>query len=323
MCSHPLQLNLKRNKIKKIGGFDDLRNLERLWLCHNDLQKVEDMSSIAKAINLKEVTIENNPVSLGGDCVSFLVSYLPTLISLSQMQVTEQVRRAAMAWRKSKESSDAKYSHLTNDVCHTIRREEVISNARTNWELLRTQQHISNKSSSFIQKTIKNTSQQLQVPVSDIEGDMYSNCSAEVSAGDKKIVRQKSFMNRSNKPRKMPNMKRSCSQDNATKINETQEDFFRLPPILAPFLDANCGGIRKDENSSCSSLGPNVDSSSSCVSSADEDEEGKKNDEQENLNQVSQRCILQLLKRLNFASTPSADRIGSSGRKCYQRRRRS
>lgn len=193
------------------------------------------MSSIARAINLKEVTIENNPVSLGGDCVSFLVSYLPTLISLSQMQVTEQVRRAAMAWRKSKESSDAKYSHLTNDVCHTIRREEVISNARTNWELLRTQQHMSNKSSSFIQKTIKNTSQQLQV--SDIEGDIYSNCSTEISA-EKKLCRQKSFMNRVNKTRKVANMKRSCSQDNFSnpvKVTENQEDFFRLPPILAPF----------------------------------------------------------------------------------------
>lgn len=243
------------------------------------------MSSIAKAINLKEVTIENNPVSLGGDCVSFLVSYLPTLISLSQMQVTEQVRRAAMAWRKSKESSDAKYSHLANDVCHTIRREEVISNARTNWELLRTQQHMGNKSSSFIQKTIKNTSQQLQVPVSDIEGDIYSNCSTDVSA-EKKLVRQKSFMNRVSKTRKVPNMKRSCSQDNytnpAVKVNDNQEDFFRLPPILAPFLDQNSGVVRKEVSSSCSSLGPNVDSSSSCLSSAEEDED-KKNEVKEDL----------------------------------------
>lgn len=310
------QLNLKRNKIKKISGFDDLRNLERLWLCHNDLQKVEDMSSIAKAINLKEVTIENNPVSLGGDCVSFIVSYLPTLISLSQMQVTEQVRRAAMAWRKSKESSDAKYSHLSNDVCHTIRREEVISNARTNWELLRTQQHIGNKSSSFIQKTIKNTSQQLQVPVSDIEGDIYSNCSTEVSA-DKKLVRQKSVMNRVNKPtKKILNMKRSSSQDNFSnpvKITEPQEDFFRLPPILAPFLDQNCGVNRKEVNSSCSSLGPNVDSSSSCLSSAEEDDEKKKEEQRKNTIEVSGLGLLKTNENdRDNDFIISDERIGSS-----------
>lgn len=57
------------------------------------------MSSIAKSINLKEITIENNPISLAGDCVSFLVSYLPLLNSLNQLQITEQVRRAANAWR--------------------------------------------------------------------------------------------------------------------------------------------------------------------------------------------------------------------------------
>jgi hypothetical protein len=61
-----------------------------LWLCHNELQNIEDMSSIAKSINLKEITIENNPISLAGDCVSFLVSYLPLLNSLNQLQITEQ-----------------------------------------------------------------------------------------------------------------------------------------------------------------------------------------------------------------------------------------
>lgn len=52
---------------------------------------VEDMTSIAKSTNLKEISIDNNPVSLAGDCISFLVSYLPHLVTLNNMQVTEQV----------------------------------------------------------------------------------------------------------------------------------------------------------------------------------------------------------------------------------------
>lgn len=43
------------------------------------------------ATSLKEITLDNNPISLGGDCISFLVSYLPNLLFLSQMQVTDQV----------------------------------------------------------------------------------------------------------------------------------------------------------------------------------------------------------------------------------------
>lgn len=273
------ELNLKRNKIKKIYGFEDLRNLERLWLCHNDLQKVEDMSSIAKAINLKEVTIENNPVSLGGDCVSFVVSYLPCLILLSQMQVTEQVRRAAMAWRKSKETSDANYSHLSNDVGQNMRREEIISNARTNWELLRSQQHV-NKSSSYIQKSIKNTSQQLQVPVSEIEVDVYSDLSDSVRGVDRRLMqRHKAVVTarHKNSGKKHPPIvsKRSSSQDNLVHVTEnvtskTTDEFFRLPPILAPFLDENClvnGSVPVGQvpTSSNSSMGPNIDSTSSCT----------------------------------------------------------
>ena len=278
------ELNLKRNKIKKLNGFADLRNLERLWLCHNDLQKVEDMSCIAKAINLKEVTIENNPVSLGGDCVSFVVSYLPSLILLSQMQVTEQVRRAAMAWRKSKETSDANYSHLSHDVCHSIRREEIISNARTNWELLRSQQHV-NKTSLYIQKTIKNTSQQLQVPVSELEvADVYSDLSDSLKIDRKLVVRQKTISMHSHKKGKksLKHCKRSTSQDNMLQqpIDAANtilpEEFFRLPPILAPFLDESTTSTgTRPSNSSGSSLGPNVDSSSSNLSSDNEESNEK------------------------------------------------
>lgn len=276
------ELNLKRNKIKRIHGFDDLRSLERLWLCHNELQKVEDMSCIAKAINLKEVTIENNPVSLGGDCVSFLVSYLPNLVLLSQMQVTDQVRRAALAWRKSKETSDANYSHLSNDVSQSIRREEVISNARTNWELLRSQQQQNNKSSTFIQKTIRNASQQLQVL--EIEVDMYNGQNVNANnESDLKFSRQKTVATRlENRKRTIKANRRSLSQENSSSTNVTDEtvqspsDFFRLPPILAPFLDRKLSppsvshGIRQ-KDSAGSSLGPNIDSLSSHLSSDTED----------------------------------------------------
>lgn len=52
---------------------------------------VEDVSSLAEAISLIEVTLDGNPVALGGDCTPFLVSYLPNLITLTSMNVTEQV----------------------------------------------------------------------------------------------------------------------------------------------------------------------------------------------------------------------------------------
>lgn len=270
------ELNLKRNKIKKMAGFDDLRCLERLWLCHNDLQRVEDMSAIAKAINLREVTLESNPVSLGGDCVSFLVSYLPHLSLLSQMQVTEQVRRAAMAWRRNKELSDANYSHLSSDVCQTIRREEVISNARTNWELLRTQQPVVKSAATFIQKTLADATKQMP-NTADVTSDAYSVLSDNVMV-DRKLLRQKTQMIRKNLKRPViAAIKRSLSQENPSKGAAATVDTpeFRLPPITVSTatIDASDAEPIPENNnvySSASSVGANVDSMSSHFQSDNE-----------------------------------------------------
>uniref|UniRef100_A0A1A9VAL5 Dynein axonemal assembly factor 1 homolog n=1 Tax=Glossina austeni TaxID=7395 RepID=A0A1A9VAL5_GLOAU len=219
------ELNLKRNKLKRINGFQHLVVLERLWLCHNDLHKVEDMASIAKAVSLVEVTIENNPVSLAGDCVSFLVSYLPKLQSLSQMPITEQVRKAAMAWRNNKELAANKHQHFTTEIFNSIRREEIISNARTNWELLRSQQ-LSQSGYASKQRTLK-----------------------------------------------YPNDLDKIQEDTNENV---YEEFIRLPPIghvvkdVEKSKDAEDATEIRHSQSSSSSLGPNVNSSSSCYSSEGE-----------------------------------------------------
>lgn len=267
------ELNIKRNRIKKICGFDDLISLERLWLCHNDLQKVEDMWCISKATTLREVTIENNPVSLAGDCVSFLVSFLPNLKLLSQMQVTDQVRRAAMNWRKNKELSDANNSDPSSDAYSSIRREEVISNARTNWELLRQQQPMS-KISNYIQKSINNTAKQLQIvrTSTDLDIDSCSNLSDNVMV-DRKVIRQKAQSNRKNLKKPMTaKMRRSLSQDNSSTVSNE----FRLPPIL-PLVN---GTTNSDPavNLSSSSIATNADTRSSPFSS-DAEDSSKKMDE--------------------------------------------
>ncbi|EAA01243.5 AGAP002013-PA [Anopheles gambiae str. PEST] len=287
------ELNLKRNRIKKLFGFDDLHHLERLWLCHNDLQCVEDMAAIAKAINLKEVTIENNPVSLAGDCVSFLVSYLPGLVSLSQMQITEQVRRAASAWRRNKELSDSKYSNLSSDVCQSMRREEIISNARTNWELLRSQQ-----SMAIARGTQRPAAAGGKEVAKEPDGGMLLGDGAILPPGDQGVPSAvekptkkgangaSSQGTRPLRPangKKMPSNRkplvRSSSQDNSSSQVSEQggEDYFRLPPILAPFLEqsapAGGKGAGEGEASVTSGVGTHADSSVSSGFSSENEEQ--------------------------------------------------
>lgn len=272
------ELNLKRNRIKKINGFDDLHNLERLWLCHNDLHSIEDMQAIAKSVNLKEMTIENNPISLAGDCVSFLVSYLPLLTSLNQLQITEQVRRAANAWRKSKENTDLHYQTLSSDVCHSIRREEIISNARTNWELIRSQQSTIISSShrhNFKRTDSKSpappkTSQNQSKHLSSSSSTTSSNHIQENGIIKKAHVKKNLIEAKKSKPK----LVRSSSQENTNSVLSEQDediDYFHLPPILAPYLEP-------EKNPSTSSMKPNVDSGSDTLSNAtdNEDERGSR-----------------------------------------------
>ncbi|XP_075981764.1 uncharacterized protein LOC142980281 [Anticarsia gemmatalis] len=133
------ELNLKRNRLRKLLGFQNTPKLQKLYLGNNDLQSVEDMSSLAEAVSLIDVSLDANPVALGGDCTPFLVSYLPNLLTLSNMHVTEQVRRAAMAWRSNKEAAHAAYCALGGAAQQEARRDQIINNARTNWELLRSE----------------------------------------------------------------------------------------------------------------------------------------------------------------------------------------
>ncbi|TDG53314.1 hypothetical protein AWZ03_000129 [Drosophila navojoa] len=225
------ELNLKRNKLRRINGFQHLVALERLWLCHNELHKVDDMASIARAARLLEVTIENNPVSLAGDCVSFLVSHLPLLQSLSQMPITEQVRRSALAWRQHKEQAQA--THGSSDAYHSSRREEVISNARTNWELLRSQQTLGRP-----------------------KGKLTSEL-AKINESNEAAVSEEP------EPEPEPEQPQVQPRDELAEL----QALFKLPLIAAqkPKLE------EEDASSEASSLGPNVDSSSSCYSTDNED----------------------------------------------------
>lgn len=222
------ELNLKRNKLKRINGFQHLCSLERLWLCHNDLHKVDDMASIAQAYNVIEITIENNPVSLAGDCVSFLVSHLPKLQSLSQMPITEQVRKAAMTWRSNKELSEQSSQQGNKEAFNLIRREEIISNARTNWELLRSQQMLHHHG---------------MAPANSVKGPLKAS-------------------------------KRNQELEKITEANEqSYEEFIKLPPIEP--AQEKTDKDKDERNSSASSLGPNVNSSSSCYTSADEEDQSE------------------------------------------------
>lgn len=72
------------------------------------------------------------------ECVSFLVSHLPQLQALNRHQVTDQMRHAAMIWKETRES--LKCIATSSMLEHGKGRDNIIFNAKSNWEQMRSQQ---------------------------------------------------------------------------------------------------------------------------------------------------------------------------------------
>lgn len=242
------------------------------------------MSSVAKSINLKEITIENNPISLAGDCVSFLVSYLPLLNTLNQLQITEQVRRAANAWRRNKENSDKSFQSLSSDVSSSIRREEIISNARTNWELIR-QANITTSNGHRVNiQSRKFTKPPKLTPNNSSSSTSTTASSSNNNNNNVNIMKNSSRQNIDVVKRQHPRLLKSSSAENSSLVSDRGEmtddvecEYFHLPPVL----DELCGGgVEKSHNnknqSAASSTRPNIDSESSAFDSDTDDQKSFK-----------------------------------------------
>ncbi|XP_031843342.1 uncharacterized protein LOC116431698 isoform X2 [Nomia melanderi] len=229
------ELNLRRNKIKRLLGFGETPQLQKLYLSNNNIQKIEDMGCLAKALQLREITIDGNPVTLNGDYISFLVSYLSNLQFLSTMPVTEQIRRVAMAWRTTKEQSSSTFLNLSAQVCMNVRREEIISNAKINWELLRCHSKSSTDNNG---NNIRNNNIGLvQVQKSNKFNTLKpKNLEKTKSKGFGSLT----SINENIEATKINIRKRSNSSDNLFRLKDTTKTYpleFKLPPILGSIVD--------------------------------------------------------------------------------------
>lgn len=195
------------------------------------------------------------------------------------MIITDQVRKAAMAWRRNKEITNTTYMELTSDISLNYRREEVISNARTNWELLRSQTKCLTNNVSSVDKTLKDLK-----PDSDFVLTSLAKVTSTKTAPLSTLTKAKTYTNIVTKvpllpDKKIKTLKRTSSQDtdnSSQNTSNSSNETFKLPPILVPILnkmeqiaDENeqAKNIGKSTSGSLSSVGPNVDSSVSSLAS--------------------------------------------------------
>ncbi|XP_014205196.1 leucine-rich repeat-containing protein 49-like [Copidosoma floridanum] len=223
------ELNLKRNKIRKLHGLENTPQLQKLHLSNNEIKKIEDMSSVTKAPFIRVVSLDGNPVALTPDCVAFLVSYLPNLQVLSAMQVNEQVRKNALAWRTAKEQSDSAFLDLSAQVCGVRPRHDEATNitkqpgpTTTCLQLLSPGKPKGEGAEDPGKATSK--------PV-----DLSSSILTRSARG---VAQSRSRCPRSRHHQKPNRIRSSVSDGGHRGTNHRPSELdFKLPPILAPIID--------------------------------------------------------------------------------------
>jgi leucine-rich repeat-containing protein 49 len=114
------ELNLRRNRIRRVEGIGHATKLVKLFLSNNNIttyvqfkslvyfsvllwqtfSSVEELSGVRKAGQLKELSIDGNPVSEIAECTAALVSSLPHLKLLNGTNVTSDLRNVAQSWQQ-------------------------------------------------------------------------------------------------------------------------------------------------------------------------------------------------------------------------------
>lgn len=67
---------------------------------------MEELSGVRKAGQLKELSIDGNPVSENAECTAVLVTSLPHLKLLNGTNVTSDLRDVVQTWRQEPSVSD-------------------------------------------------------------------------------------------------------------------------------------------------------------------------------------------------------------------------
>jgi len=156
------------------------------------------------------------------------------------MQINEQIRRTAMAWRFSKEQSNSTFLDLSTQVCMSVRREEVISNAKTSWEFLRSRTKVSLDNSNKVASNNAGNN------VNKLLRTQSSNKFNTINPKSLDKAKIKDFgsltsINENMETRKIHIKKRSSSSENLFKLEDTSKSYpleFKLPPILGSIVNS-------------------------------------------------------------------------------------
>ncbi|KAL5493183.1 hypothetical protein EMCRGX_G014321 [Ephydatia muelleri] len=91
------ELHIEENRLKELCNFSSFVNLERLYIGMNRIQDFGEVEKLCDLPQVMELSLISNPVSRRLQHRSFLITTLPSLLSLDGVTITPEERQAAQA----------------------------------------------------------------------------------------------------------------------------------------------------------------------------------------------------------------------------------
>lgn len=184
-------------------------------------RSIEELSGIKKLRQLKELSLDGNPVISSEDCILYIISYIPSVQVFGQTKITDDIKKVAKVWRLRREFNEktsasfdvSKLSQNPNKVIDCdLKRARSASENRISYLRKRTSDFNKLKSDS------KSTS------------NKYISRAGYCSAKPPKTADRNAKFKRANYTKRKTMSADSCNG------SETSIEYFRLPPILTSSL---------------------------------------------------------------------------------------
>ncbi|XP_071844530.1 leucine-rich repeat-containing protein 49-like isoform X2 [Apostichopus japonicus] len=126
------ELNLRRNKIITVNDVDSIPKLQRLFLSFNRISCFEDISCLADASNLSEISLDGNPFCQDGNYRQMLIKAMHQLSLLDMKKISDEEKKMISTISRKEEQKKREMNKL---VAMKEKRRIAINNAARQWEI--------------------------------------------------------------------------------------------------------------------------------------------------------------------------------------------
>ncbi|XP_045102865.1 leucine-rich repeat-containing protein 49-like isoform X1 [Portunus trituberculatus] len=131
-----VELNLRRNLIRTVADLHYLPRLEKVFMGYNEIYRYEDLACLQNCLKLRELSLEENPISRQPHYFHHTVARFYRLKRLDDQELTMETRRQSeKVLQKAKEKERLQATRISDEE----KRNSAITNAMKNWQVLKRQ----------------------------------------------------------------------------------------------------------------------------------------------------------------------------------------